>query len=324
MFKRLIITAMLSLIGHAALADDPKFPSKPIKLVVPTQAGGLIDALSRQVANAAQASLGQSVVIDNRPGATGNIGAELVAKAPADGYTLLVTLESGLASNAALFRKLNYDPLKDFQVVSALAVSQAAWVIRSSIPANNLSEFASYVKANPGKLSIATWGPGSSPHVVQGVLAKNFGMELLPVPYKGEAPVMTALLGGEVDLITTSPMLAQQNLSSGKFKVLAISGRKRSPVFPDIPTVTEAGLKHDAFANSSAVTIFAPKGTKPEVLEVLGQAFSAATRDAKPQAFMKSVGLDPLGSMPQSGQQAYESYFAVQKRLVQGTGVTLD
>ena len=323
MFRRLFCASLIGLAATGAWAND-KFPSKPIKLVVPSQAGGLIDALARQIANAAQAHLGQPVLIDNRPGATGNIGTELVAKAPADGYTLLATLENGMASNAALFTKLPFDPQRDFRAVSAMATSQAAWVVRSSLPVNTLAEFGAYVKANPGKLTVATWGPGSSPHVVQGVLAKNFGMNLLPVPYKGEAPVMTALLGGEVDFVTTSPMLAQQNLSTGKFKVLAVSGPKRSPVFPDVPTVTEAGLKHDAFSRAGAVTIFAPKNTPPEVMAVLGQAFAAAAQDAKPQAFMKASGLVPVGSLPKQAQHDFDEYFAAQKRLVQATGIVLD
>ena len=325
MLRRSLISLCLGLaVCTAAQADEGKFPNKPIKLVVPTQAGGLIDALARQVANAVQAKLGQAVVIDNRPGASGNIGAELVAKAPADGYTLLFTLENSLAASAALFSKLNYDPHKDFQVVSAIAMSQAAWVVRSSLPVNTLPELVTYAKANPGKLTMATWGPGTSPHVVQVVLAKQFGVELLPVPYKGDSPVMTAMLGGEVDLATASPMLVRQSLPTGKIKVLAVSGTKRSPVLPDVPTVEEAGLRHDAFSRAGAITVFARKDVKPEVLEILGQAFAAAAHEAKPEAFMTSVGLTPLGRLPKPGQQAFDEYFEVQKRLIQSTGVKLD
>jgi tripartite-type tricarboxylate transporter receptor subunit TctC len=160
--------------------------------------------------------------------------------------------------------------------------------------------------------------------VVQTVLAKQFGVELLPVPYKGDSPVMTAMLGGEVDFATASPMLVRQNLTAGKFKVLAVSGDRRSAALPDVPTVEEAGLKHDAFSRAGAITVFARRDVKPEVLEILGQAFAAATHEAKPVAFMQSAGLRPLGLLPKPGQQAFDAYFEVQKRLVQSTGVKLD
>ena len=320
-------TAALGALGSmapGAFANTDKFPGKPIRIIVPYNAGGLVDTVARHAATAASPILGQPVLIDNRPGVGGNLGAELVAKSPADGYTLLCMLSGSLSTGAAVFTKLKYDPGKDLRCFSELIMTNAIWTVNSALPVKNVKELVAYSKANPGKVSIGSWGPGTTGNVAQVLLNKRYGADILHVPYKGEAQIMTDVIGGQVSMGLMSAMIVSAQMKSGKLRPIGVSGANRSSVFPDLPTLAEQGFKEEAWSMNGPVAMFSPQGMDPKVLATLGAAFAQSAKGPKMQAFAKEVGVEVAGNTPEQAQAHFERYFAVNKRVTQETGVVLD
>lgn len=306
-----------------AWAQAEKFPSKPIKVVVPYPAGGQTDTIARIACTNAAQTLGQPVLVDNRPGVGGQLGAEMVAKSPADGHTLLLGLSGTMPSGVALYRKLKYDPA-DLRCVTEMVSSGAVWLVNSSLPANSVRELVDYAKANPDKVSVGSWGPGSFGHASQHLLDAHFGAKMLHVPYKGEAQLITDLVGGQIGLTMVSAMTAKAHLKSGKIRAIGFSGDARTAVFPDLPTLAEQGFKEEAWSMNGPTALFAPQGLDPKVLATLGAAFAQAAKSPKMQAFAKEVGVEVAGNTPDQAQAHFERYFAVNKRVTQETGVVLD
>lgn len=320
-------TAALGALGSAApgaFANTDKFPSKPIRIIVPYNAGGLVDTVARHAATAASPILGQPVMIENRPGVGGNLGAELVAKSPADGYTLLCMLSGSLSTGAAVFTKLKYDPGKDLRCFSELIMTNAIWAVNSALPIKNVKELVAYSKANPGKLSVGSWGPGTTGNVAQVLLNKRYGADILHVPYKGEAQIMTDVIGGQVSMGLMSAMIVSAQMKTGKLRPIGVSGANRSSVFTDLPTVAEQGFKEEAWSMNGPIAMFSPQGLDPKVLATLGAAFAQSAKGPKMQAFAKEVGVEVAGNTPEQAQAHFERYFAVNKRVTQETGVVLD
>jgi tripartite-type tricarboxylate transporter receptor subunit TctC len=244
-------------------AQAQTWPAKPVKVIVNFPPGGAADQIARAIALPLQEALGQPVVVDNRGGAGGNIGGEVVARAPADGYTLLLTAGGLVSINPAIYPKMSFDPVKDIVPVAAAARVLVFLEVKPALPVKDVKEFIAYMKANPGKLSYGTPGNGSSPHLAGEMFKDMANVFAVHVPYRGAAPAMQDLLAGQVDFMF-DPGIGMQHVRAGKLKLLAVGSPKRSPLFPDVPTLGEAGLK--GFDADSIFGFYAPAGTPAPVI----------------------------------------------------------
>jgi tripartite-type tricarboxylate transporter receptor subunit TctC len=244
-----------------------KYPQRPITLVVPTAPGGSTDFTARLVSDQLARALGQPVVIDNKPGASGNIGNQIVARARPDGYTLLVAYSGYQVANPHLFKQAGWDPIKDFAPVAMMTRAPQVIAARPDLPANTLQELVAYAKANPGKLNFASSGNGSIQHIAGELLSQLTGVALTHIPYKGSGPAVQDLMGGQVDLFITSPAGVFSQIQAGKLKGLAVTSAKRLGALPNVPTATEAGLK--GYELDSWFGLYAPAGTPAEIVQVL-------------------------------------------------------
>ena len=256
------LTALIIPMGAWAQA----FPSKPITLVVPNPPGGLVDTSARLVAEPLARLIGQSVVVDNKPGASGNLAYQNVAKAAKDGHTLLVSYSGYHIANPILMDKLPWD-LKDLTPVGLITVATNVIAVHPTVPTNNLKDFIAYAKQNPGKLNYASQGNGSVSHIGTEIFKLQTGVNMVHVPYKGSGQAIADVLAGQVEVFITTPPSVMQHVQSGKLKALAVTGKIRHPGMPQVPTVAEAGLAN--FELESWVALYAPSGTPPAVLQKL-------------------------------------------------------
>ena len=274
-FTRLISTvllisglALVALVALAQPAAAQAWPAKPLRIVVNFPPGGAADVIARAVAPGLGEALGQQVVIENRPGAGGNIGADAVAKVPADGYTLLMSSGGTVSINPHIYAKMSYDPVKDLQPVAAAARVLVFLVVRPELPVKNVAEFVAYARANPGRLSFGSPGNGSSPHLAAEMFKRDTKTFMVHIPYRGAAPALTDLLGGQIDFMF-DPGIGLQHVRSGKLRLLGIGSPKRSPLFPDAPTLDEAGLK--GFDADSWFGFYAPAGVPQDIITRLNR-----------------------------------------------------
>ena len=266
------------------------YPSRPIRLIVPYPPGGPTDLIARTVNEPLAQRLGQQVVIDNRGGATTVIGAELAARAPADGYTLLVATISTLAVNPALQRKLPYDPERDFAAVSMLAAQPYLLVTTATLPATSVAQLIAYAKANPGKLSFASAGVGAGAHLAAELFKYMAKIDVVHVPYKGTGPAITDLIGGHVAYQFGGVSVLMPFVGSGKLRALALSTAKRSAIAPDIPTIAESGLA--GYAMSSWNSLVAPRGTPRTIVERLNTDIVAVLHQPEIRERLRLQGVD--------------------------------
>ncbi|MBI3533797.1 MAG: tripartite tricarboxylate transporter substrate binding protein [Burkholderiales bacterium] len=264
--RRTLLAALVATAGVLPAAHAQSWPSKPIKVVVNFPAGGAADQIARAVAQPLQEALGQPVVIDNRGGSGGNIGGDVVAKAPADGYTLLMSSGGMVSVNPHIYPKMPFDPAKDLVPVASAARVLVYLTVRPTLPVNNIKEFLAYVKANPGKLSYGSPGNGSSPHLAGEMMKSQAGLYTVHVPYRGAAPALQDLLAGQIDY-AFDPGIGLNQVRAGKLKLLAVGSLHRSPQFPDVPTLDEAGLK--GFDADTVFGFYAPAGTPAAVINRL-------------------------------------------------------
>jgi len=289
-----IAAAAISLVSSAALAQ---YPTKPIRVVVPFPAGGTTDILARAASQKMSEAWGQPVIVDNRPGAGGNIGAELVAKSANDGYTLLMGTVGTHAINTALYSKMPYDHVKDFVPIVLVAGVPNVLVIHPSVPANSVQELIAYGKANPGKLNFASSGAGTSIHLAGELFKVSTGVQMQHVPYKGSAPALTDLMGGQVQLMFDNLPSALPHIKSGKLKALAVTSAKRAPALPDVPTIAETGVA--GFEASSWFGLLAPTGTPREVIVKVNAEVAKwlASPDAREK--LTAAGANAAGGSPE-------------------------
>jgi tripartite-type tricarboxylate transporter receptor subunit TctC len=278
-----------------AAADD--YPSRPILLVVPYPAGGGNDVLARLVAAKMSVTLGQPIVIENRGGAGSTIGTRDVARSTPDGYTLLIATSS-LAINPQLYPDMAYDPVKDFSPVGLIAKSPNLVLVHPSVPAHSIAELIALAKKDPGKLDFASTGIGTSTHLSGMLFATMAGIKINPVPYKGVAPALTDLIGGQVPLMFCPMASAVGFVKAGSVRALAVTGASRSPSFPDLPTVAEAGLP--GYAAELHYGIVAPGGTPPAIIAKLNAALNAALAEADIKSRLLADGTEPLPSTPKA------------------------
>jgi tripartite-type tricarboxylate transporter receptor subunit TctC len=281
----------------AASASGQPYPSKPIRLIVPFAAGGGNDNIARLVGKRINESLGQPLVIDNRPGAGGVLGAELAAKAAPDGYTLFLGGVGSHAVNPNLIEKLPYDPVRDFAPVILLAQAPLILVVHPSVPARSFAEFVAYARRNPGKLNFASNGNGSSSQLAAVMFDSMAGAEMVHVPYKGLAPALTDLLSGQVQLMFSSVVAILPHIKAGKLRALAVTGEKRMALLPELPTVAES---FPGFEASSWYGILAPAGTPREIVTRLNAEFLKALEQPEVRNSLLADGAEPVGGTPES------------------------
>jgi len=288
--------AVLGAAGPAAMAQSPAaWPSKPIRLIVNFPPGSSPDVVGRAIAVPLYEALGQPVVVENRAGASGNIGADLVAKAAPDGYTVLMSAGSTVAINPYIYDKLPFAPLKDLVPVASASRMVLFLVVRPEVPARNLAEFIAYAKANPGKLSYGSAGNGTGPHLAAEMMNSQAGISTVHVPYKGAAPALQDLLSGQVDYYF-DPGIAINHVRAGKLRMIGVAGMKRSPLFPDVPTLHEAGLK--GLDAGTTHGFYVPVGTPPEIVSRLNREIDKALTTAPVRAVIDSLGAEPVAASP--------------------------
>jgi len=279
-------------------AQTADFPNRVIKFVLPFPAGGTLDALGRQVGNRLAPRLGQPIIIESRPGANSQIGAAFVAKAPADGYTLLLGTDASMSVAPALSKSLPYDPRRDFAPVSLLAHASLMLAAHPSIGVSSLADLIAQAKAQPGKLSYASLGIGSLAHITTEALAQRTGMELLHVPYQGIAPAMTALLAGEIKLLFAAITLPLPHIRSGRVRGIALAGPARSPLLPEMPTFAEVGLTD--FESRGWFGVLAPRGTPEPIIRTLGrEIWSVVSSPEFVETFVKVQGFEATTTPPE-------------------------
>ncbi|HEY9022813.1 MAG TPA: tripartite tricarboxylate transporter substrate binding protein [Burkholderiaceae bacterium] len=284
--------AALALGAATPAAFAQAYPTKPIRIVVPFPAGGSTDAVARLVGTRLYDAWGQTVVVDNKPGAGGIIGNDAVAKAAPDGYTLLLGI-TALVQAPSLYARLPYDVSKDLTGVAQIALSQDLFVVHPGVPAATLKEFVALAKASPGRYSVGSYGNGTSSHIHAEMLKQQAGIELVHVPYKGGAPQLTDLLAGQIQSAFLDVANARAQLASGKFKVLAVSGERRSKLAPDAPTFTELGYKD--FEPYGFFGLFVPAGTPGEIVSKLSSELTRIVRAPDVAARIEELGLQPSG-----------------------------
>ena len=291
----LLALAGLGITAHAqpAAAD---WPNKPIRWVVPFPPGGAMDAIARTLGEKAAKSLGQPFVIENKPGAGGNIGADFVAKQPGDGYTMMIT-SIGMATNKPLYGKLNYDPVKDFAPVSLLAVVPNVLVTNATQPeVKTARDVIAAARKAPGQLTYASAGNGTSIHLAGEVFTSLAKLDMLHVPYKGSGPAVSDLLGGQVNYMFDSITSARPHIESGKLRALGVTTAKRSSTLPNVPTLAEAGVP--GYEVSPWFAVFMPASTPKAIVGKLNKALLDAMKDPEVVKRFESIGAEPVGSTP--------------------------
>lgn len=281
----------------SAQAQTTAYPEKPVTAVVPFPAGGSTDSIARAIAPHFQEKLGQPLIVDNRPGASGAIGAASVKRAPADGYTILVASIAVYSVNPILQKSLQYDPSKDFDLLTVAVRAPNVLVVSSSVSANSLEDFLAHLKKNPNKISFATSGAGTSDHLTTALFWQKTGTTGLHVPYKGGAPAINDLLGGHADASFQNINAVIQHIKAGKLKALAITGEKRSPLLPDVPTLAEAGAKEvDVYSWQG---IAAPKGLPKDVKSKLHSTIVSALNEPNLKNKLQEQGFEIVANTPE-------------------------
>jgi tripartite-type tricarboxylate transporter receptor subunit TctC len=281
-------------VASPALPQD--YPSRPIRMIVPFPAGGTADLLARQIGQTMGEALRQQVVIENRTGAGGNIGADLAAKAKPDGYTLLMGTVSTHAINPNLYPNMPYDPVKDFAPVAMVARMPNLLVLHPSVPAANVAELIALAKARPGTLAFASAGNGTTQHLAGELFKKMADVDMIHVPYKGNAPAVTDLVGGQVQVMFDNIPVSLQQVRAGKLRALAVTGPARSPVLPQLPTVAEAALP--GYNITSWFGLYAPSGTSPQIIERLNREANKALASEPIRRRLTDQGIEPAGGTP--------------------------
>jgi len=298
------------------------FPEHPIVLVVPNPPGGLVDTSARLLSEPLTRVIGQPVIVDNKPGASGNTAYQYVAKAKPDGYTLLISYSGYHVGNPALMDKLPWDPIKDFSPIALLTVSTNVIAVHPSVPVNNLKEFIAYAKANPGKLNYASQGNGSVSHIGTEIFKQITGVEIVHVPYKGSGPAVQDVLAGQVQVFITTPPSVMQHVQSGKLKALSVTGKTRHPGMPNVPTTAEAGLP--TFQLESWVALYAPAGTPAPVITKLTDSVKASLALPEVKERADTAGVELRYLTPAATDALLKKELPFWNKAIKSAHITLD
>ena len=306
----------------AALPAAAQYPDKPVKVIVPFPAGGGGDTLARTVTNRLAVELKQAIVIDNRAGAGGNLGAEIAARSAADGYTLFYGTNGTHAINQSLYKKIPFDPVKDFTPISRLTRIAAIVVVNPMLPVNSVAELIDYAKKNPGKVTFASAGNGTTSHLSGELFKSMTGVNIVHVPYKGGAPAITDLIGGQVNMMIEVMPNAYQHVKAGKIRALAVTTAQRSAVAPDVPTLAEAGVA--GFDVSAWDGLWAPANTPPAIVAQLNAAVRRSLEDPQVKEALFQRGAEPVPSTPEALGAHVASETARWAKVVKDSGATVD
>jgi tripartite-type tricarboxylate transporter receptor subunit TctC len=322
--RRALLTALAAATAGALplAASAQSFPSKPITIIVPFSAGGTTDILARVVGQALTTELGQSVIVDNRAGAGGNIGGQAAARAPADGYTLFMGTVGTHAINAALYKKMPFDPIKDFAPLTRVANVPNLLVANPAQPYKTVQELIAYAKAHPGQVNFGSSGSGSSIHL-SGELFKSMAkVDMQHVPYKGSAPAVTDLLGNQIGIMFDNMPSAIQHVRSGKLRPLAVTTAKRSPELPNVPTIAESGVP--GYEATSWFGLFAPAGTPAPIVAQLNKAIVKVLGQADVKKKLAEQGAEPVAETPEQFAAFIQKEAVKWGKVVRESGASVD
>ena len=320
----MLLVAVLGSMAAAVLAPDAwsqTYPAKPIRIVVPFPAGGTSDILSRAIGQKLTEEWKQQVIVDNRPGASANIGAEIVVKSPPDGYTLLCA-STIHTINPSLYSKLSYDPVRDFSPITLIAATSQVLAVHPSVPVKSVKELIAYAKKRPGELNYSSAGNGSQPHLTAEIFKARTGINIVHVPYKGAPPAMTDLLAGHVALTFATSPSAVPHAKSGKLRALAVSTAKRIAALPDVPTIAESGVP--GFEASGANGLVGPAGMPAAVVDRLNAAVVRIVKEPAMSKYLSDQGADPWTTTPAEYAAYIKSEVAKWAKAVKDSGAKVD
>ena len=314
-----VVAVPALLFGSAAHAED--YPSRSIRVVVPFSPGGAVDGPMRLIAEELGKRLGQAVVVENKPGAGATIGTDVVAKAPPDGYTLLLASQTN-AISATLYAKLPFDPIEDFTPITLIGREPGVVVVNPAVPAKTLQAFIAYVKAHPGEINFASSGNGSGQHLFAALLASKTGMKMNHVPYRGSGQATTDLLSGVVSMAIPGTAGMVGHIRAGRLRALAVTGAARSPQLPDVPTVMESGVPgYEAYV---WMGLLAPKGTPPAIVERLNRDVVAVLGEDSVKRYMATAGIEIVGSTSADFGKFYRAERDLWAKVIHDTGAHVD
>ena len=319
--RRCAIALATALLGVQGIAAAQGFPSKSVQFIVPFAAGGTSDVVTRLVSKDLSERWGVPVIIENRPGAGGIIGSEVVARATPDGHTLLMGTVATHGINKSLYAKMPYDPVKDFEPVSLVASTPSVLMVHPSVPVNSVAELVAYARKNPGRLHYGSSGNGSSHHLAGQMFSSMAGVDMVHVPYKGTAAALTDLLGGRIELTFDTLPSAMPHVKAGKLKALAVTSAKRYPALPDIPTVADTIPGYEI---ASWYAVLAPAGTPRDVVKKLGDDIGAVVHKPEMQEKLLAQGATPVGSTPDQLAAHVQSELKKWAAVVKASGARVD
>jgi tripartite-type tricarboxylate transporter receptor subunit TctC len=314
--------ALAVLLAAWSTPSRADYPDRTIEIVVPYTPGGTVDLLARALAPRLTAAWGQPVVVLNRPGAGGSVGAEFVAKSAPDGYTLFLSTNSPLTTNLALYPSLGYDPLRDFQPIILAGENALVLAANPKLPVTNVKQLIALAKSEPGKLNCATSGNGSTAHLSLATFNKEAGVSIAHVPYRGGVPSLTAAVAGEVQLVFSDIVPTIPQIRDNRLKALGQTGLRRAQIAPDIPTLNQSGLP--GFDITAWIGAVAPKGTPGEIVKKLNGEIGRALKDPEFAAKISTVGIDPIGSTPEEFQVFLAKEIPRWKKIVQDADVKVE
>ena len=322
-FRALAASAalILSMLAPAGNAAAEGYPAKPVRLIVPFAAGGPTDVIARIVAQKLSESFGQQVVTENIPGAGGNTGVTMVARAPADGYTILV-VSTGFIVNPSMYAKISYDPVKDFAPITLVAASPNVVSVNPDFPAKSMKELVDLVKANPGKYSFAQPATGSTPHLAGELFKQKYALDLVTVPFNGAALAVNSTIGGHTPIAFTALPPAMSNIKEGKLRGLAVLASKRSPALPDVPTNGEAGVPD--LESDTLTGIVAPAGTPREVIERWRGDIVKMVATPEVKQRLEALGFAPVANTPDEFGERIKSEIAKWGKVVRDANIKAD
>ena len=311
--------SMVVMFGIAGSALAQNYPNRPIRIVVVSTPGGSVDTMARVVGPKLAERWGQQVIVDNRPGAGGAIAAELVARSPADGYTLIMGTVASLATNVSLRKSLPYDPVRDFAPITLVATQNLMLLIHPSIPATSVKELVALAKRQPGQLSFASAGNGTGGHLSGELFKLLAGIDMLHVPYKGVAPALIDVISGQVSMTFASILSGHPHARSGKLRALAVTGAKRSPAVPELPTMIEAGVK--GYESATWYGLLAPAGTPPDIVAKLNAEVVSILKQPETHERLSKEGADPVGNTPAEFGKFIRSEIAKWGKVIKAAGI---
>ena len=305
----------------AATANAQPFPTKPIKIIVPFPAGGTVDFFARVISTKLSEALGQSVLVENRAGAGGNIAAEAVAKAAPDGYTLLMGSEI-IAINTSLYSKIGYDPVKDLAPITLVGTVPNILIVHPSLPVNSVNDLIALAKKTPGKISFASTGQGTSTHLSSELFKLMANVDMLHVPYKGGPPAIADLISGQVNMMFINMPTGIAHVRSGKAKIIAVSSIKRGPQLPDVPTVDQAGVK--GFETSAWSGLYAPAGTPVDIINRLNAEVVKILKQPSVKDQLMAQGAEPVGDTPEEFSRFTLAEISKWAKIIKISGAKVD